>query len=114
MSDDTTTDKSPMEAAREKFTFVADDLKGRYDRATGGLFRGAAAARRELRESAEHAQERYDEATARMRTTYDHAQHRAHEVSDDMNDYVLDHPGRALLVAAGLGFLIGLAFRRRG
>jgi ElaB/YqjD/DUF883 family membrane-anchored ribosome-binding protein len=36
-------------------------------------------------------------------------------LSDDVGDYVRDNPARAVLVAAGVGFLIGLLLgRRRG
>lgn len=107
------TDASPMEVAREKFTHVAEDLKGRYERATGGLHRRAVAARNELHDSAESVKEHYDEAGERLRETYDQAQDRAADLNDDVNDYLLENPGRALLVAAGVGFLLGLALRRR-
>jgi ElaB/YqjD/DUF883 family membrane-anchored ribosome-binding protein len=33
-------------------------------------------------------------------------------VSSDVNDFVQENPGRAVLLAAGVGFLIGLLVRR--
>jgi ElaB/YqjD/DUF883 family membrane-anchored ribosome-binding protein len=44
---------------------------------------------------------------------YDRAQERAGEVSSDLESFVQQHPGRAVLTAAGVGFLLGLLFRRR-
>ena len=104
---------TPLYVARERFTRVADDLKGRYQRATGGLQRKARDARFELRRGAERAREHYDEAGERLRVGYDRAQERAGEVSSDLESFVQQHPGRAVLTAAGVGFLLGLLFRRR-
>jgi ElaB/YqjD/DUF883 family membrane-anchored ribosome-binding protein len=38
----------------------------------------------------------------------------AEEWNRDLNDFVQEHPARAVLMAAGVGFLLGLLFRRRG
>ena len=104
---------TPLAAARERFTRVADELRGRYERATGGLQSKAKEARRELRHSARKARAHYDDAGERLRMSYDRAQDRAGEWSDDLNGFVQEHPGRAVLLAAGVGFLVGLLFRRR-
>ena len=104
---------TPLHDAREKFTQVADDLKGRYERATGGFQRKAKDARHELRRGAERAREHYDEAGERLRVGYDRAHERAGEVGSDLESFVRQHPGRAVLTAAGVGFLLGLLFRRR-
>jgi ElaB/YqjD/DUF883 family membrane-anchored ribosome-binding protein len=105
---------TPLYAAREKFTRVADDLKGRYERATGGFQRKAKDARSELQRGAERARERYDEAGERLRHGYDSASEHAEEWNRDLNHFVQEHPGRAVLMAAGVGFLLGMVFRRRG
>jgi ElaB/YqjD/DUF883 family membrane-anchored ribosome-binding protein len=105
---------TPLHDAREKFTQVADELKGRYERATGGFQRKAKDARHELRRGAERAREHYDEAGERLRSGYESASEHAEEWNRDLNDFVQEHPARAVLMAAGVGFLLGMLFRRRG
>lgn len=104
---------TPLAAARERFTRVAEELRGRYERATGGLQDKAKQARRELRDSARKAREHYDDAGERLRESYGRASDRAGEWGDDLEGFVQQHPGRAVLIAAGVGFLLGLLFRRR-
>lgn len=48
----------------------------------------------------------------RLRQGYRQAEERARVLSGDVNDFVLTNPARAVLIAAGIGFLIGLLVRR--
>lgn len=48
----------------------------------------------------------------RLRQGYRQAEERARVLSGDVNDFVQTNPGRAVLIAAGIGFLIGLLVRR--
>lgn len=113
-SDDSADSRSsnPLEEAREKFTRVAEDLQGRYSKAKRDVQQTAEKAERELHRGADRARQRYGEAEERLRQSYHVAQDRAGEWNTDFNDYVRESPGKAILAAAGLGFLIGLAFRR--
>lgn len=103
----------PLDAARETFGRVAEEVKGRYERATGDVQRRAERASEDLRRGAETARRRYDEASHTLREGYAEAQQRARLVSRDLNDYVQENPGRAVLMAAAAGFLVGLLFRGR-
>ncbi len=60
------------------------------------------------------ARETYDVAAERARQGYDKARKDIDQLSQDVNEYVRDNPGKSVLIAAGVGFVIGLAFRGRG
>lgn len=49
-----------------------------------------------------------------LRQGYLQAEERARRASGDVNDFVQSNPARAVLIAAGVGFLIGLLVRRAG
>lgn len=106
--------KSKMDAARDTLTGVAEEVKDTYEDIAGDVRKRTKKAGKELRHGAEMARERYQEAGERLRDGYDRTQDRAREWNRDLNDFVQDNPGRALLIAAGVGFLAGLLFRRRG
>ena len=55
---------------------------------------------------------RVDEAVEQLREGYSQVQGEVEGLVDDVTDYVRHNPGQAVLVAAGLGFLVGLLFRR--
>ena len=48
-----------------------------------------------------------------MREGYDRARHDLDDRLADANDYIRENPGKAVLIAAGVGFLFGLMFRSR-
>jgi len=91
-----------VDAARERFDDVADDFDRRYKKAA-----------REARKVSAAAREKYDAAVDTLRTGYAKARRDINRLSNDATDYVRENPGKSLLIAAGVGFLIGLAVRRR-
>lgn len=99
--------------ARERFARVADQVKGRVQQA--GRVTGQRARRTgdDLRRGAEIARERASVTGDNLRQGYHRAEERAKVFSGDVNDFVQENPGRAVLVAAGIGFLIGLLARGR-
>ena len=78
---------------------------------SGDVRRGAEKAQQELRRGAEAAREKYDEAAQRMRKGYNRAREQAKSMTEELTDYVQENPGKALIAAAAVGFLIGLLFR---
>lgn len=58
--------------------------------------------------------ERYEHAVENLRGGYDRVRGDMGRVAHDVNDYVQIHPAKALLIAAGLGFVLGLVFRGDG
>ena len=95
-----------LQTAREKFTEVADNLG-----------KGAGSASTKVKEKAGQvstaARERYGVAAERARQGYDKARKDLDNLTQDVNEYVRDNPGKAVLIAAGVGFLLGLIFRGR-
>jgi ElaB/YqjD/DUF883 family membrane-anchored ribosome-binding protein len=61
----------------------------------------------------EYATDRYGVAREGLKTGYDRARKDFDQLSGDVNTYVRDNPGRSVLIAAGLGFLVGLLVRNR-
>ncbi len=96
-----------LQTAREKFSEVADSLG-----------KGAGRASEQVREKAGQvsgaARERYGVAAEKARQGYDRARRDLDHLTHEVNAYVRDNPGKAVLIAAGVGFLIGLIFRGRG
>lgn len=58
-------------------------------------------------------QSRMDAARDRLSGMADQTQERAREWNRDLDDFIRGNPGRALLIAAAIGFAIGLLFRNR-
>jgi|SRR5579863_6821916 len=102
-----------VNAAREKFNRVSEDVQDRYRKASRDVRRGAERASRELRRHAETAKDTYNEAATTVRKGYHKAKKETSRVARDVSEYVQENPGKSVLIAAGIGFVIGLIFRRR-
>ena len=66
----------------------------------------------EVRRGAEVARERYNDAAENLRLGYDKVRVQANDVGGQVNTFVRDNPGKAVLLAAAAGFLVGLVVRR--
>ena len=58
------------------------------------------------------AQDKVNELRGRAEHTYEEARTRARTMREDGEQYVRDNPTRAVLTALGIGFFLGLIFRR--
>ena len=118
-----------LQTARDRFSEVADNLGKGADSASTRVKETAGRASAVVKEKAEHAtaavkekagqmstsaRETYGVASERARQGYDKARKDLDHLSQDVNEYVRDNPGKSVLIAAGVGFLIGLIFRGRG
>ena len=107
--------KQPMservDQAREKFAEVA----GGVQKKARDIGKGAEEASKQVRETAEKAsevaRERYGDAVEKVRVGYDRARKDMDHLAEDVNEYVRDNPGRSVLIAAGVGFVVGLLLR---
>jgi ElaB/YqjD/DUF883 family membrane-anchored ribosome-binding protein len=63
--------------------------------------------------AAEYARERYETARDGLRTGYARVRKDGGQLVEDVNVFVRDNPGRSILIAAGVGFVIGLLVRGR-
>ncbi|HEX6862905.1 MAG TPA: DUF883 C-terminal domain-containing protein [Thermoanaerobaculia bacterium] len=101
-------------AARERFQRLGDDMQGRYRAVSADVRKGAERASAEIRRGAERARESYSDVADNARRGYDKVRTDAGELTREVGFYVRDNPGKALLIAAGVGFLLGLVARGRG
>ena len=101
-------------AARERFQRMSDEMQGRYRQVSDDVRRGAERASAEIRRGAERARDGYQDLADNARRGYDRVRDDAGNLSREVGFYVRDNPGKALLIAAGVGFLLGLIARGRG
>ena len=103
-----------VSSARERFKRLGDEVQTRYKKVSEDVRRGAERASQEVRRGAERARETYEEVSDKAQQTYHRARSQASNLSREVSLYVRDNPGKALLMAAGVGFLLGLIARGRG
>jgi ElaB/YqjD/DUF883 family membrane-anchored ribosome-binding protein len=100
-------------AAREKFQRMGSDLQSRYRQVSKDARRSAERAAKEIRRRADSARETYQDAADKVQKGYRRASKDIARVGRDLGEYVRENPGKAVLIAAGTGFLLGLLLRRR-
>jgi ElaB/YqjD/DUF883 family membrane-anchored ribosome-binding protein len=101
-------------SARQRFQRLSQDVQDRYRRVSDDVRRGAERASSEIRRGTETARETYDDVAANARQGYARVRSEAGNVSREVSLYVRDNPGKSVLIAAGVGFLLGLIARRGG
>jgi ElaB/YqjD/DUF883 family membrane-anchored ribosome-binding protein len=80
-------------AARQRLQETREELKAKAERA------------------GEYAKERFDTAKESLKHGYDRTRKDVDQLADDVGVYVRDNPGRSIMIAAGIGFLIGFLLR---
>ncbi|HSG41325.1 MAG TPA: hypothetical protein VLE27_16915 [Thermoanaerobaculia bacterium] len=108
------TGKDGVASARDRFQRLGEDVQDRYRKVTDEVRRGAQKASEEIRRGSERARVTYDEVTENAQKTFERARSEAGNVSREVSLDVRDNPGKAVLIAAGVGFLLGLVARGRG
>ena len=117
-SDSASASKKPtvseqLDKAREKFTEVA----GEVEKKAKAIGAGAGKATQQVKESAEKAsvaaKEKYGVAREKVKVGYDKARKDMDTLVEDVNEYTRDNPGKAVLIAAGIGFVLGMLIRPR-
>lgn len=96
-----------LDEARDKFEDVVDELDGRYRKAASGVKRSA-------ERMGEVAREKYQVAAEGVREGYVKVRKDLDRLGGDVSEYVRENPGKSLLMAAGVGFVVGLLLRRPG
>ena len=104
-----------VDGTREVIDDGIDEARDRLEGAAEDLERSARRAQREVRRRAQRlgsaAREKYDVAAESVRAGYQRVRHDAAQVTDDLDVYVRENPGKSILIAAGVGFVIGLLVR---
>ncbi len=104
-----------VENARDKVTKLASDAQTKFQDVSKDVRRGAERAQEEIRKGYERAsnsaRESYDDASRNLRKGYRKVRKDFDGLTKDVNEYVRDNPGKSVLIAASVGFVIGLLFR---
>jgi ElaB/YqjD/DUF883 family membrane-anchored ribosome-binding protein len=95
------TDKNPMDQGSAVPPQAKEDAK----RGTTHAYKAA----EDLRSAAGATA---DEYRARGKEVWDDARDRVRSIQDDSKQYVRAHPTKAVFTALGVGFVLGLIFRR--
>lgn len=90
---------------------MKDRVRGVSDEVRKGAERASAEIRRGYERASEVAREGYEDAARTARQGYQRMRKDLGGLSEDVNAYVRDNPGKSVLIAAGAGFLLGLLFR---
>jgi ElaB/YqjD/DUF883 family membrane-anchored ribosome-binding protein len=102
-----------VSSARDRIKGLTNDVQKSYSRVSSDVRKGAERASAELRKSADAARERAQETAESVREGYAKVRSQAGDLSEQVSSYVRENPGRSVLMAAGVGFLLGLLFRGR-
>lgn len=99
-----------LESAREKFGEVVESK-------IRGVKQGAGKATESVKETAERvsasAREKYEGAREGARHGYEKVTKDLEHLGEDVNEYVRQNPGKAVAMAVGAGFLLGILLRGR-
>lgn len=105
-------------SARDRFQSqyrkISDDVRRGAERASSEIRRGRETAKEKYQDVAETAREKYQDVAETARRSYTRVSSEAGNVSREVSLYVRDNPGKSVLIAAGVGFLLGLLIRRGG
>lgn len=111
----TTTIEDKAGAAREKVAQIGEEVQGKVREVSAEVKRGAEQAKKEIargwQQASEKAREGYGEASESLRKGYRKVRKDMDGLTGDVNDYVRDNPGKSILMAAGVGFIVGLLLR---
>lgn len=106
-----------IDSTRDAVINGADGAEARIETAAEATVRASRAAAERLREGADSAargaHRGVQGAAKAIDRGYARAQRDLSRVARGTTDFVTENPGKALLLAAGVGFLIGLVVQRR-
>lgn len=100
---------SKFESGKTHAKHAAEDLRAAAEAKAHELRETAQAKAQEFRETA---QAKAQEFRGKAEQTYGQYRDRARTFRDDGEQYVRENPTRAVLTALGIGFVLGIIFRR--
>jgi ElaB/YqjD/DUF883 family membrane-anchored ribosome-binding protein len=110
------TDKATYERLEKDVTAVKNDIAALTDQITDALnsFAGTAGkqARRGYRQARASAEQAVDDMSERGSAMMDAAQDAASSIEETLEDAITQRPLATVAVALGIGFLIGVTWRR--
>lgn len=99
--------------AREKFQEVAGQARERFQEVSASAKRTGDEVKRRAERARKVARERYEVASEQLHEGYGKVRDDVGTVVDDAIDYTRENPGRAILIAAAAGFILGVLCRPR-
>ncbi|HWB58767.1 MAG TPA: hypothetical protein VG733_04710 [Chthoniobacteraceae bacterium] len=105
----TGTASSKFESGKSHAMHAAEDLKAAAEAKARELRARAETKANELRDRAEHV---FDEAKVKAEHAFGEARVRARTFREDSEQYIRENPTRAVFTALGIGFILGLIFKR--
>ena len=105
---------STRDRFQSQYRKISDDVRRGAERASAEIRRGRETAREKYEDVAETARDKYRDVAETARRSYTRVSSEAGNVSREVSLYVRDNPGKSVLLAAGVGFLLGLLIRRGG
>ena len=110
------TDKATYERLQKDVTAVKNDIAALTDQITDAInsFAGSATrqAKRGYRQARSTAEETVDDLSERGSAMMDAAQDAASSIGESLEDVITERPLATIGLALGLGFLIGVTWRR--
>lgn len=103
-----------LETARERFSEVAEGVSRKVKSIGGGAGRAGQKVRAGAEKAGAVAREKAEVVATKARHGYERARKDLDHLTDDLNEYVRDNPAKAVLIAAGIGFFLGILLRGRG
>ena len=101
--------ESKFEAGKAHAKQAADELRSAAEEKAAQLRTAAEGKAAEFRTTAEAKAQEY---RAKAEETYEQVRTRARTLQDDGEAYVRENPLRGVMTALGVGFVLGLLFRR--
>ncbi len=102
-----------LQAAREKFGEVVGGVEQKVQGIRGSAGRKGKELKAGVAKAGEKARERYEATRHQVSEGYDKVTKDLDQLTKDVNDYVRHNPGKAVAIAAGIGFVVGLLFKGR-
>ena len=99
--------------ARDKFSQVADELEKQAKAIGEGTSKVTQQVKEGAGKASEATKEKYGVAKEKVKYGYGKARKDFDTLTEDVNEYTRDNPGKAVLMAAGIGFVVGLLLRPR-
>ena len=109
MPEDNKTNRTPVTPATPDAAAKFESSKTHVRKAADDLRSAAGAVAEEYRDKAEQV---WGDARGKAEQAWDDAKVRARTLQEDGEQYVRDNPTKAVFTALGIGFVLGLIFRR--
>ena len=89
-----------------------DQIKGKAQEAKEKLREMGSNASEQLNQVKESANEYYQQGREKAQEYYEQGRAKAMELEQNLEEYVRDQPLKAVMIAAGVGLLLGILWRR--